>query len=152
MPVTRPNKVQKARSPHGAGAFDLGLDVTNPIDVHRELLAGLPFSSLAKFERASKLTWSEIARIIGVPARTLARRKQKKTKFRPDESERLYRLASLYRLAIELFDGDEAAAKHWLESPRKAFGGASGFELARTEVGARRVESLIHQLENGVFA
>jgi putative toxin-antitoxin system antitoxin component (TIGR02293 family) len=103
-----------------------------------------------KFEKASGLSRAKLASAISVAPRTLDRR-QKEKRLKPDESERLFRVANLYRLATELFNGDEAAAARWMEAPRPALGGPSPLELARTEVGARRVETLIGQLEHGVY-
>ena len=130
--------------------FSLGLNVTDSLLVHQALLAGLPFSSFVKFETASKLARARLASIISVAPRTLDRR-QKEKRLKSDESERLFRVANLYRLATELFNGDEAAAAHWMEAPRPALGGIAPLELARTEVGGRRVETLIGQLEHGVY-
>jgi len=130
--------------------FTLGLDPADPIRVHKSLLSGLPFSALAAFEEASGLRRRRLAEIIAVGERTLDRR-QKEKRLHPGESERLYRLASLYRLATELFNGDREAAGRWMEAPRPALGGESPLDLARTEVGARRVETLIGQLEHGVY-
>ena len=54
--------------------------------------------------------------------------------------------------ALELFEGDARAAERWLSSPRRALGGATPLELARTEDGAGEVEALIGRLEHGVFS
>ena len=83
--------------------------------------------------------------------RTLARRKSK-GKLSPDESERLLRLSRVFELAVDLFEGDNAAALRWLTSPRKALEGNTPLAYARTEVGAREVENLIGRMEHGVFA
>jgi putative toxin-antitoxin system antitoxin component (TIGR02293 family) len=58
----------------------------------------------------------------------------------------------LYRQAVELFEGDVAAAREWLNSPAKAFAGRTPLQAAETEVGAREVENLIRRLEYGVFS
>ena len=43
------------------------------------------------------------------------------------------------------------AARRWLQEKHAALGGHSALELARTEYGARMVQTLIAQLEHGVF-
>ena len=54
--------------------------------------------------------------------------------------------------ALKMFEGDSRAAERWLSSPRRALGGATPLELAKTEAGAREVEALIGRLEHGVFS
>ena len=60
-------------------------------------------------------------------------------------------LASLFRKAIDLFHGDDESAMRWLKSPRPALGGETPLELAKTDIGARQVETLIEQVRHGVF-
>lgn len=130
--------------------FSLGLDLSDSIQVHKAILTGLPFSVLTRFEKATGLSRPQLAKLLAVGERTLDRR-QKEKKLHAEESERLCRLANLYRLAIELFNGNTEAAGRWLQTPRPALGGEVPLDLARTEVGARRVETLIGQLEHGVY-
>ena len=48
-------------------------------------------------------------------------------------------------------EGDEAAAREWLDSRSSGLGGMTPLQCATTEVGARRVEDLIISLEYGMF-
>lgn len=128
----------------------LGLDVSDPIKVHAALLHGLPFSAVTKFEKATHMPRGEVARLISMAPRTLARRQDEK-RLQADESDRLYRLASLFRKAIDLFHGDDESAMRWLRLPRPALGGETPLELAKTDIGARQVETLIEQVRHGVF-
>jgi putative toxin-antitoxin system antitoxin component (TIGR02293 family) len=70
----------------------------------------------------------------------------------PDESDRLLRVSRVFARAIELFEGDDRAARHWLSTPQRALGGAVPLTLAKTKVGAREVERLVGRLEHGVFS
>jgi putative toxin-antitoxin system antitoxin component (TIGR02293 family) len=88
---------------------------------------------------------------VGIPERTLARRRSR-GKFTPEESERLLRLGTVFEQAVELFEGDNAAALRWLTAPRKALEGKTPLAYARTELGAREVEDLIGRLEHGVVS
>lgn len=128
----------------------LGLDATGPGQVHDRICEGFPFATLEHFEKYSHLSGPTITKLVGIPARTLARRKSA-DRLKPDESDRLYRLAEVFARATDLFAGDTAAAGRWMKTPRPALGGATPLELATTGVGARQVEALIHKLENGVF-
>ena len=129
----------------------LGLKNAEPLQVARQLKAGLPFLAVLRLQKASQLPLETIARVIGVPRRTLARRKNQGRLTGP-ESERLYRLSVVFEKAVELFDGDTSAARTWLETPSKALGQESPLSVTETEVGAREVEDLIGRLEHGVFS
>ena len=133
-----------------AEKLTLGLDVSDPIKVHAALLLGLPFSAVTKFEKATHMPRGEVARLISMAPRTLARRQDEK-RLQADESDRLFRLATLFRKAIELFHGDNEAAMRWLRSPRPALGGETPLELAKTDIGVRQVETLIEQVRHGVY-
>lgn len=92
-----------------------------------------------------------LATMIGIPERTLARRKTA-GRLAPGESERLLRIANLFERCVELFDGDVAAAVNWLTTPNQALHQEAPLTAARTEFGAREVEDLIGRLEHGVFS
>lgn len=128
----------------------LGLDETEPSAVHQNILKGLPFSALERFEERSRLSTTEIGRLIRLPASTLARRR-KADRLDPDESDRLYRLAAVFARATDLFAGDAAAARDWLSRPVRGLGEQVPFDLAGTEAGAKMVLDLIGRLEHGVF-
>jgi putative toxin-antitoxin system antitoxin component (TIGR02293 family) len=99
----------------------------------------------------SGLALSLLASILGIPERTLARRKTA-GKLAPDESERLLRVSNLFEKCVELFEGDVTAAVNWLTTPKKALNQERPLMYARTEFGAREVEDLIGRLEHGVFS
>lgn len=99
----------------------------------------------------SGLTLPRLATLIGIPERTLARRKAS-GKLTTEESERLLRIAGIFEDAVGLFEGDVPAAVNWLTTPRKALGDRPPLSYARTEPGAREVENLIGRLEHGIFS
>lgn len=136
-----------ARIPPGA---TLGLEASDYRSIVAKIRKGFPYRSYVLFQRESNLDGAVIRRVMRVPDRTLARRKAAKT-FKPDESERLLRLSRVFERAVELFEGDRAAAKRWLERPAKALGGQTPLEAAETEIGAQEVDHLVGRLEHGVF-
>jgi putative toxin-antitoxin system antitoxin component (TIGR02293 family) len=69
-----------------------------------------------------------------------------------EQSARLARLLRLVAAATRLFAGDVTDAVEWLSKPVTALGGAIPFDLADTEAGEHQVETVIGQLEHGVFA
>ena len=54
--------------------------------------------------------------------------------------------------ALELFEGDDEAARAWLLREQPALGGLRPLELAKSDVGAEEVEHLIGRLEHGIPA
>lgn len=94
---------------------------------------------------------AEIASIIDLPPRTLARRKSS-GRLSSDESEKLLRLSAVFEQAVDLFEGDRAGALKWLTTPKKTLENETPLAYSRTELGAREVEELIGRLEHGVFS
>ena len=129
----------------------LGLRPVETNAVIDEILAGFSFKTLEIFSSESSLPVAEIASLIEVPQRTLARRKVV-GRLSSEESERLLRLSRIFEKAVALFEGNVNAAVAWLRRPKRALGDKSPLTYSRTEVGARQVEELIGALEQGVFA
>jgi putative toxin-antitoxin system antitoxin component (TIGR02293 family) len=134
----------------GRGA-SLGLGTSNTAQLIEHIERGFSFATLRTLEANSGLALSLLASIIGIPERTLARRKIA-GRLAPDESERLLRISNLFEKCVELFEGDVAAAANWLTTPKQALNREPPLRYARTEFGARRVEDLIGRLEHGVFS
>ncbi len=129
----------------------LGLKAETSGELIRQVGRGFAFHLLAAFESRSGISLAEIAAIVGIPPRTLARRKAS-GRLTSDESEKLLRLSSVFEQAVELFEGDELGARRWLTMAQKALENQTPLAYSRTELGAREVENLIGRLEHGVFA
>lgn len=129
----------------------LGLRRYDPLHVVAEIRRGFSYAALERFQRNTDLPHDVLARVIGTPSRTLARRKAA-GRLGADESDRLARAARVFARAIELFEGNVEAARDWLTSPVRALGGRSGVELMGTDAGAIEVEHLIGRLEHGLPA
>ncbi|MNC16202.1 hypothetical protein D3C75_640510 [compost metagenome] len=67
------------------------------------------------------------------------------------ESDRLYRFVVALDLAIELFEGDKAAAYAWLRRPQRGLANHSAIDLLATSVGTDAIHELIGRLEHGVM-
>lgn len=140
---------QSAAAPLGSDAAGLGLSRSR-LELIEQIQEGLP---PAAFERLGEVTGvgaDELAELVAVSRRTVARRKERGEPLDPATSERLVRLALLYARVAEVV-GDEPLARQWLRTPRAAFSGKTPLELARTELGAREVEDLLLRVEHGVF-
>ena len=129
----------------------LGLKASDAFELRERVEEGLPYSALERFQRNVSLPMAEITELVQIPPRTLTRRKAS-GRLHTDESDRLVRASRVVGRALDLFEGDLAAAKAWLSSPQHALAGATPLAMARTGVGAREVESLVGRLEHGVFS
>jgi putative toxin-antitoxin system antitoxin component (TIGR02293 family) len=112
--------------------------------------AGLPAASALAFKKALGLTNEQLASVLGVSPRTVARLDPAKSHLDPVSGDRLVRSARLYAIASEVLE-DASAAAEWLKSSQRALGGAVPLELAQTDVGSRAVEALLGRMEHGVF-
>jgi putative toxin-antitoxin system antitoxin component (TIGR02293 family) len=99
-------------------------DTSELVGILRDGVAANVFDALARETGTPKTL---LGRIVGLPSSTLARRRQSK-RLSPEESDRLYRVASAYQRVLQLFEGDRESAQHWLNAPAKALGGISPIE------------------------
>jgi len=111
---------------------------------------GIPASAIESLQRAARVSQSELARALGIPVRTLARRKREGV-LSAEESAKLLRLARVLGRANQVFDDPEAALD-WLKSHNSALAGKTPFSLLDTEIGAESVLDTLGRIEHGVFA
>ena len=114
LETNRPHRATRPRTSGQSLRFRLrgsalGLTAANPDDLIRQLERGFSFKTLQSLESRSGLALPRLAGIIGIPERTLARRKVSR-RLTPEESERLLRISSVFEDAVDLFEGDVSAA------------------------------------------
>jgi putative toxin-antitoxin system antitoxin component (TIGR02293 family) len=129
----------------------LGLRDFDVATLLRRVEKGFTYKAFERLRENLAVTQAQLLDVVQIPQRTLTRRKQE-GRFTPVESDRLLRAGRLFARAVELFDGDAGAARKWLSGPQPALGGATPLKLARTEIGAREVETAIGRIEHGVFS
>jgi putative toxin-antitoxin system antitoxin component (TIGR02293 family) len=112
--------------------------------------AGMPYGAFDALRSAADLSSEEARALLGIPRRTLARRR-KEGHLAVEESDRMFRFASVMARALHVF-GDREKAVRWLRKPNRALGGVAPLSRLDTEVGAREVESVLGRLEYGVFS
>ena len=86
-----------------------------------------------------------------IPRRTLAHRIARQELLSKEESDRAVRVARIASLAEQAF-GDPDRAWRWLRKPKRRFEGRTPVELLATEAGARLVEEVISQIDDGMAA
>lgn len=129
----------------------LGMDAYDLPTLLKSVRRGFAYKVFDRLIQNIALSQEQVSRLVGIPQRTLTRRKHE-GRFLPNESDRLLRAARLFGAVLSLFEGNRDAATAWLERPQPALGGAVPLELIRTEFGALEVERLVHRLEHGVFS
>lgn len=141
------------RESAGANAYAalLGLRAFDTPALHHRVEHGLAFTTLIRLGRLMALPLAALGAALQIPPRTLQRRKAA-GRLQADESDRLLRLTRLYGKALELFEGDNAAALRWLHTPAMALGGTTPLAMSTSEPGAQEVLHLIGRLEHGIPA
>lgn len=147
--VTRPESLHAVENLLGGhGVLRAGRHST--VDWINVIRRGLPAAAIEALTKAVKVSNVELARALGIPERTLARRKREGT-LSSEESAKLLRLARAVGRANEVFEDTEAAL-HWLKSPNSALSGATPLSLLDTEIGAESVMDTLGRIEHGVYA
>lgn len=129
------------------GKAVLGSQVRTWVDLDRVVRAGLPKRSLQLVARRVVDPGTSVNEFVYnvVPSATFKRR----SRLSPDESERTERLARIIALAEALTD-DKDEARAFLNRQHPLLDGETPVALARTELGARRVEQLLYAIEHGL--
>ncbi|MET1084309.1 MAG: antitoxin Xre/MbcA/ParS toxin-binding domain-containing protein [Burkholderiales bacterium] len=128
----------------------LGVKPDSPLDWVGMIREGIPAAALESVLSAVNVSQSELAQALGIPERTLARRKREGI-LNSEESSKLLRLARVVSRASEVF-GEPAAAVNWLKSPNAALRGDAPLTLLDTDIGAESVLDTLGRIEHGVFA
>ena len=124
-------------------------DLTSERDFLALVEERLPVSALNALRDAG-LAEDEVHELI-IPRRTLAHRKAKGEALTQEESDRTVRLARLTALAEGVF-GETERAWRWMRKPKQRFAGRSPLAVLATEAGARLVEEMLYQIDEGQAA
>jgi putative toxin-antitoxin system antitoxin component (TIGR02293 family) len=144
-------KPEQAEPHPGNRVFEsLGIKATRP-DLVEEIRKGLSVSVISKMVKELDVSQRSLLKVLDVSTATLTRRRQDRKRLNLQESDRVYRIANVYRAAVQLFEGHREHARQWLNQPAKALDGHTPFELLDTEAGADEVLDLIGRLEHGVI-
>jgi len=127
----------------GVRAAKSDRDLVNLVE-HR-----LPAESVRSLVR-NGLSDEEAYQLI-VPRRTLAHRFARQQPLSIEESDKALRVARTIAFAEQTF-GESERAWRWLRKPKIQFDGKSPIDMLATEAGARLVEELIVQIDDGLAA
>jgi len=134
----------------GGVASILRLQATSFAELRDAVRSGLPFSAFLALSKQLEISPQHLTAVFGIPPRTVARRKEAQH-FNPQESDRLYRVASTLSQAVEVL-GSIDKARLWLKTPNRALGCEMPLELLDTDIGTRQVEEVLLRLNYGIFS
>ena len=142
---------QRHRSTKARGIDVAGLNFVDVPKLIGTLSRGLSWPQFDRFRKESGFTQTELAAFLGIPERTLARRRENGA-LTESESERFARLVEIFNACIELFGGNSEAVREWLTAPAYGLKNARPIDFTRSDYGAREVRNLLGRLADGIFS
>lgn len=120
------------------------------IESVKQVEEGFPLRALKVFAAHMSVADTVVFETIGVTGGTVTRRR-KESVLKPDESDRLYRLARVTEMAERVLEHPDKA-RTWLMSKNRALGGRTPFSLLGNEPGVAMVEDALNRIEYGVYS
>lgn len=127
--------------------------ITSDLELASAINAGLPSGSLdyvlEKVEGHIERN-EDVYRIVG-SARTLQRKRARRTALSAGESDRLARFARILVRAEEALN-DKEKALSWMSRPNRALEGKRPLVLLESDAGTLAVERILGRIEHGIFS
>jgi putative toxin-antitoxin system antitoxin component (TIGR02293 family) len=133
------------------GKKALGAKPMTAIDWDTLIREGMPVQSADALKKGIAVPDGLLAELLGISEKTLARARAGKGRLDPVVSDRLFRVARIVALAIDVLES-ETAALHWLKRPQIGLGGRVPLALLATDPGRDQVEKLLLRIEHGVYS
>jgi putative toxin-antitoxin system antitoxin component (TIGR02293 family) len=131
--------------------YNIGMLSPQKTNIVLETRNGFSVVVVDKMSKHLGIPQKDFLPIIGLSAATFSRRRKEEGRLKADESDNVYRVASVFKEVLGLFEGDEAAARSWIRSPAKALGNITPLSLLDSQAGADQVRDLIGRLDSGVY-
>lgn len=119
-------------------------------EAFQEIERGFEAAVLLRFDALFPESARGVRAALKLSERTLARRRST-GRLSAAESDRFYRLITLYLQAADVLESPEAADS-WMNSPALALGDHTPLEYAQNEAGARQVSDLLVRIDHGVYS
>lgn len=111
----------------------------------------MPLRSVEALKESIAISDSQLAQLLGISEKTLSRARAANGRLDAVASDRLFRVARIAALAIEVLETAEAAL-HWLKRPQVGLGGRTPLAMLTTDPGRDQVEKLLLRIEHGVYS
>ncbi len=121
----------------------------NDLSLLQEIREGLPVDLVDRVLESGTLSLAELDRL-ALPRKTLAHRRGLGRLSR-EQSDHLVRILRVIAEAERTF-GRQEKARIWLRCPSAALAGNAPLDLLDTEIGARKVETLLGRIAHGIAA
>jgi len=126
----------------------VGLKTVSDLELALLPEKGLPLTAVESLKDQG-LTFTEISDIVISP-RTLKHRKSRKEKLSSVETDRALRVARIVDLADKVF-GSRMRALLWLRSTDDRLDNRTPMQMLVNESGGRLVESMLWQIDEGIY-
>ncbi len=126
----------------------VGLKAVSDLELALLPEKGLPLKAIQSLKDQG-LTFTEISEIVISP-RTLKHRKSRKEKLSSVETDRALRMARIVDLADRVF-GSRTKALLWLRSTDDRLDHRTPMQMLVNESGGRLVESMLWQIDEGIY-
>lgn len=128
----------------------LHLEADSELSVAQHISDGLPPESLEYLAKHLGISVNEVLTLTGVKSSTYFERKRNQRTLSREASSCVYRLAKTVEAAEAYFDGNQQAARRWLNGAKIALGGKMPLEFARTPEGSDYVIALLGRMAHGI--
>jgi putative toxin-antitoxin system antitoxin component (TIGR02293 family) len=139
-----PLEVSKVMAALG-GARAVGSTPRTVVELAAAVARGFPRAVVSKLAANAAPDEAEARRRVAALVTSTASLKRR-DRLSPAASERAERLARIVALAHQAL-GDTDVAREWLNAPHPLLGSARPIEVAATDLGARQVERILHNIE-----
>lgn len=124
--------------------------LNDPVVRYKKSVDGITKSQFLSIVGLTGLTLTDFTDLLPVSKRTIEKVKNEEL-LRPDISDRVLVLGSIYQQGIDLF-GSKESFNQWLHSPLVALGGEKPFHLLETSNGISLVSDVMGRLAYGVYS
>lgn len=134
------------------GTRVLDLNISSEYQVAHHINRGFAPDAVERLASKLDVSVSHILELADIKSSTYHDRKRHHRPLTPEQSSRLYRIAQAAEAATRYFEGDDGAARRWLNGAKVALGGKSPLEFARTPEGSNYVVKLLGRMAHGVIS
>lgn len=132
------------------GENTLGANPKAAVEWQEIIQEGMSVRSAEALKGGIAVPDSLLAALLGISEKTLSRTRAGQGRLDPMASDRLFRVARIVALAIEVLEHRQRGLR-WLKRPQIGLGGRVPIQLLTTDAGRNEVGKLLLRIEHGVY-